>query len=355
MIMRVPAVFATFVLAVTLAACREATVEPTTETELRLGTTITVSIYQNPPDGAFERVFARVLEIEEKMSTSTEDYTSTEVLTVNRSRGGTPVPVSADTFHVIERGLEFGRISTGAFDISIAPLVQLWGIGTEGARVPEPREIEAVLPHIDYRMVELIPSSLSVVLEEGMGIDVGGIAKGYAADQSVRILKGLGVEHALLDYGGNIATLGRKPDGSRWRIGIQNPNRARGSYVGIVRIEEESVVTSGPYERGFEKDGVWYHHIIDPDDGYPVRNGLGSVTIVSPDSTAADALSTACYVLGLDEGLALVRSLPDVEAVFITDTNAVHVTEGLAGRFELTNSDFRLAEPTDTAVSLQNR
>lgn len=331
--------------AAVLFGCRETPVEPVSETELRLGTTITVSIYQDPPDDAFERVFDRVLEIEEKMSTSTQDYESTEILEVNRADANTPIEVSPDTFHVVERGLEFSEISGGAFDITVAPLVQLWGIGTEGARVPDEEEIEATLPLIDYRRVRLYPERDAIGLaREGMGIDVGGIAKGYAADEAVRILAELGVDHALLDFGGNILTLGVKPDGSRWRIGIQNPDQTRGSYVGIVEIAEEAVVTSGPYERFFVKDGVRYHHILDTDDGYPVRNGLASVTIVTADSTAADALSTACYALGLEEGLTLVRSLDGVEGVFITDTNAVHITEGLTDRFTLSSAEFRLGE-----------
>jgi thiamine biosynthesis lipoprotein len=352
MVMRIASFLLIVTLVATLSACDQKPVEPTTETELRLGTTITVSIYQDPPEDAFERVFERVLEIEEKMSSSTEDYETTEVLRINRAPAGLPVTVSADTFAVIERGLEFSRVSDGAFDITIAPLVQLWAIGTDAAGIPSKDSIEEVLPLVGYRMVELDRNTLGVVLEkQGMGVDVGGIAKGYAADESIRILRDLGVRHALLDFGGNIVTLGMKPDGSRWRIGIQNPNQERGSYVGIVETDEEAVVTSGPYERYFVEDGVRYHHIIDPDDGYPVRNGLGSVTIVSPDSTAADALSTACYVLGLDAGFKLVESLPQVEAIFITDANAVHLSDGLADRFDLTNSAFHLAGSTDTVPS----
>lgn len=347
---------ALLLVTITLFGCRDEPVEPVLETELRLGTTITVSIYQDPPAGAFERVFERVLEIEEKMSTSTQDYASTEILEVNRLAADDPVVVSPDTFHVVERGLEFSEISGGAFDITVAPLVRLWGIGTESARVPDAEEIESVLPLVDFRMVRLYPEQTAVGLaHEGMGVDVGGIAKGYAADEAVRILAELGVEHALLDFGGNILTLGVKPDGSRWRIGIQNPDQNRGSYVGIVEIAEAAVVTSGPYERFFVKDGVRYHHILDTEDGYPVRNGLASVTIVAADSTAADALSTACFALGLEQGLALVATLDGVEAVFITDTNAVHVTEGLADRFTLSNAEFRLGETPTTDTSAAPR
>lgn len=349
--MKLPITGAILVAVALLSGCRTGPVEPVSETELLLGTTITVSIYQDPPQDAFSRVFARVLQIEQKMSTSTEDYSTTEILEVNRGAHTVPVPVSPDTFHVVQRGIEFSRISRGAFDVSVSPLVQLWGIGTDGAQVPEEEEIQAAAALVDYRHVDLYPAQHAIGFERpGMGIDVGGIAKGYAADEAVRILSELGVEHALLDFGGNILTLGLKPDGSRWRIGVQNPSQTRGSYVGIVEIEEAAVVTSGPYERFFIQDGVRYHHILDTDDGYPVRNGLASVTIVSPDSTAADALSTACFALGLQDGLALVRSLDEVEGIFVTDTGAVHLTDGLEERFTLASSEFRLADPPSTGT-----
>jgi thiamine biosynthesis lipoprotein len=176
--------------------------------------------------------------------------------------------------------------------------------------------------------------------EEGMALDVGGIAKGYAAEEVARILSEEGVEHALLDFGGNILAIGVKPDGSKWKIGIQNPQRQRGEFLGVVEDEAMTVVTSGDYERYFEKDGTRYHHIIDSRTGYPARTGLSSVTIVSHDSTEADALSTAVYVMGIENGAELIEGLDDIEAAFVTKQRSVYMTSGMPSRFEVTNESF---------------
>jgi thiamine biosynthesis lipoprotein len=175
-----------------------------------------------------------------------------------------------------------------------------------------------------------------------MAVDVGAIAKGYAADQAARILMDAGVEHALLDFGGNILTIGNKPDGSQWRIGIQHPEESRNQYLGILEGVDETIVTSGPYERYFIEEGVRYHHILDRRTGYPARNGLLSATIVAEESMRADALSTATFVLGMEEAQELVLSLEDVEAIFVTEEQEVWVSPGLRERFELTAPNYEL-------------
>ncbi len=327
---RYPASFGTLIciVLIILAGCRPSGNDARTETELLLGTTISVTVYE-PASEAVEAVFARVREIEEKMSTSEDDYDTTELLQVNREADEAPVTVSKDTFFVVEAAKEYSEISFGAFDLSIWPLVRLWGFGTADASVPPETRIEAIKKLADYRKVRLDPASRSVFLEEeGMGIDVGGIAKGYAADEARRILREYGVERALMDFGGNILTMGEKPDGSPWRIGIQNPDSQRGRFLGIVETGPSAVVTSGDYERFFEVDGVRYHHIIDPETGYPTRNGLRSVTILAEDSIDADALSTAVFVLGVEEGTRLIETLPTVEAAFVTE-DTVYLTSGM--------------------------
>ena len=195
-------VAAAFVLVV---GCSNTPEEPETRTKLVLGTTVTIRIYEGAEEAIFERAFDRVTEIEERMSTSTADYQTTELLEVNRAAGENPVEVSEDTFYVVQRGLEYSRMTDGAFDITIGPLVDLWGIGTEYAAVPEAQEIEELLPTVDYTRVQLDPEERTIYLPEpGMGLDVGGIAKGYAAEEVARILREEGIEHALLDFGGNI-------------------------------------------------------------------------------------------------------------------------------------------------------
>lgn len=325
-----------------LAACSNSAPGPESQTELVLGTTVTITLYDDAPQGIFERAFGRVQEIEEKMSVSDEDYDSTELMEVNRNAGIRPVRVSEDTFHVIERGLYYGELSGGLFDISIEPLVDLWGIGTEGEQVPSDEEIAELLPLVDYRNVELDAEEKTVFLtQEGMGLDVGGIAKGYAADEVARILRGAGIEHALLDFGGNILTVGRKPDGSEWRIGIQSPGDGRGDYLGIATSGPQTIVTSGDYERYFIEDGTRYHHIIDPRDGYPARSGLASVTVFTEHSMAADALSTSLYIMGLEAGMEFAEEQDDIEAIFVTKEQQVRLTSGLAGVFRVTNENYR--------------
>ncbi|MFP4566456.1 MAG: FAD:protein FMN transferase [Spirochaetaceae bacterium] len=330
---------------VLLAGCSNTPEEPDTRTELILGTTVTIRIYEGATEAAFERAFDRVQEIEERMSTNTTDYSTTELIEVNRAAGERPVAVSEDTFYVVRRALEYSRMTDGAFDVSIEPLVDLWGIGTEYAAVPSEEEIAERTAKVDYRNVRLDADEQTIYLpEEGMGLDVGGIAKGFAAEEVARILREEGIEHALLDFGGNIITIGTKPDGSRWRIGIQNPLEQRGEFLGIVEDGAMTVVTAGDYERYFEEDGVRYHHIIDSRTGYPARSGLSSVTIVAEDSTEADTLATAVYVMGVERGAELIESLDDTEAAFVTKEHSVYMTSGMPDRFDVTNEAFEIVD-----------
>lgn len=331
-----------------LSACNNQPPGPESQTRLLLGTTITLTIYDTPPKGAFNRVFDRVQEIQDKMSTNEEEYDTTELLEVNRNAGIKPVRVSPDTFDVIRKGLYYSRLTNGAFDITIGPLVKLWGIGTDHEQLPEKAEIDKALGRLDYHKVKMNAAAHTIYLEErGMALDAGGIAKGYAADQAARILEELGVKHALLDFGGNILTVGQKPDGSDWRVGIQNPGESRGSFLGILTTGPATVVTSGNYERFFIKDGVRYHHILDSETGYPARTGLGSVTIYAAVSTDADALSTSCFVLGVKKGLALLEKLPDVEGAFVTKDDQVIMTPGMKNVFRITNDAFHEVAPED--------
>lgn len=304
--------------------------QPVVEDAYLLGTVIRVSIYDSGYDSRLiESVFQRVAQIESRMSTSEDDYDTTELLRVNRAAAGTPTSVSPDTYHVLTAAKEYSEVSNGAFDVTIWPLVRLWKIGSGGTSVPPKEEIEAARDLVDHTGLQLLPNDRVALSREGMGVDVGAIAKGYAADEAAAILIDVGVKHALLDFGGNILAIGGKPDGSPWRIGVQRPDAERSRYIGIVRTRNRTVVTSGPYERFFEEDGVRYHHILNPKTGYPSRNGLEQVTIVAMRSIDADALSTTSYVLGLDAAFQLVASTPGVEAIFVTETREVYVTPGI--------------------------
>jgi len=310
---------------------------------LLLGTAVTITAYGRPGSGVFDEAFDRVLQIEQTMSTSEDDYSDTELMRVNAAAGTGPVAVSADTLKVVEVALDFARASDGAFDITVQPLVRLWGIGTDHAGIPDPEDIRAALQVVGYENVRVDEDAGTIeLLVPGSGIDVGGIAKGFAADEVAELLRNAGVKSALLDFGGNILTVGAKPDGSPWRIGVQTPDASRGEFLGVATVRDMSLVTSGTYERYFEVDGVRYHHILDTTTGYPVQNGLESVTIITEKSIEADALSTLVFALGLDKGLQFAEERRGVEAILVTDDNGVYTTSGVSEFFELTNEDYEL-------------
>ncbi|MGD9928041.1 MAG: FAD:protein FMN transferase [Sphaerochaeta sp.] len=310
-----------------------------------LGTVCTITIYDHPSEEAFSAAFDRIREIENHMSLHTD---SSEIALVNANAGKEAVQVSPDTFAVIEKALEIARLSEGAFDPTIAPLVQAWDIGGENARRPPDEEIAALLPLVDYTKVILEPETREVYLPvEGMALDLGGIAKGYAADEVKQILLDHGVDKAIVNLGGNVLTLGRKVDGSLWRIGIQDPDDGRGAYVMIVELDDTSLVTSGPYERFLELEGEIYHHILDTTTGFPVESDFTSVSIITQSSFLADALSTSVYALGYEKGMDLINSLDGVQAVFLTDDKEVVLSEKASDgelRYFLTDETYRIKE-----------
>lgn len=326
-----------------LSACQPPTDEPVRGQAYLLGTALNIAIHDAGHDREIlDTVFERVAVIEARMSTTEADYETTELLEVNRAAGERRVAVSPDTFEVLAAAREFSRLSNGAFDVTIWPLVRLWGIGSENAGVPGADRLEQTVALVDWQAMELGPGTSVFLPREGMGVDVGAIAKGYAADEAAAILREAGVAHALLDFGGNILVIGDKPDGTPWRIGVQRPDAERNQYLGIAEITDRTIVTSGTYERYFVEGGVRYHHILDAETGFPAENDLQQVTIIADSSMHADALSTATFVLGLEAGRELVESLPSVEAVFVTNGNRVHLSSGAAELFTLTDPDYTL-------------
>ena len=196
---------------------------------------------------------------------------------------------------------------------------------------------------VDYKKLSLNKKNLTAKLEEeGMKVDLGAIAKGYAADEVARVLKESGVEHAIVNLGGNIMTLGGNPNGNPWRIGIQDPFNPRGDFLGVVFVKDQTVVTSGTYERYFEENGKKYHHILNPATGYPIENNLHSVSIITDKSIDGDGLSTAALLIGLEEGVKLIESLEHVEAIFITSDKKVYISSGLKNNFKIIKPEFKL-------------
>ncbi|MDR3130346.1 MAG: FAD:protein FMN transferase [Treponema sp.] len=321
---------------IVLAGCRKG---PPSQSEFVLGTVCSVSLYEQGRAEAYREIFGRFREIESRMSVT---LPGTELERINANAGGAPVAVHPDVFEVIEAALRYAELSGGAFDPTVGPLVSLWGIGGDNARLPSQEEIEGLLPLVNWRDVELDREGLTVFLKRpGMALDLGAIAKGYAADEAAKILLKHRIKRAIIDLGGNILVYGEKRDRGAWRVGIQNPLDSRGAYIGIMEVRDQTVVTSGVYERFFESGGARYHHILSPADGYPVRNGLLSVSIVTGRSVDADALSTAVFVLGYERGKVLVESLEGAGAVFIFEDKSIRVC-GEAG-FILTDESYRVA------------
>ncbi|WP_425446466.1 FAD:protein FMN transferase [Dethiothermospora halolimnae] len=311
---------------------------PISKTNFYLDTVITIKLYDNVDDTIFNKVFDRIEEIENKM---TINKNTSEVIDINSNSGENFVKVSRDTFNVIEKSLYYSELSKGYFDITVGPIVKLWNIGSDDARVPTKDEIKATLPKVDYKKILINKDTKEVMLKDkGMVIDLGGIAKGYVADEVKNLLVDNGVEHGIINLGGNVYTLGTKVDGSKWKIGIQNPLETRGAYIGTVSVSNKSIVTSGIYERFFEKDGKRYHHILSPFTGYPVNNNLSGVSIISDKSIDGDALSTSIFSIGLKEGKKIIENLDGVDAIFITKDKKISITSGLKDNFELVNNSF---------------
>ena len=242
-----------------------------------------------------------LIDIDNKMSCQ---ISYSEISKINDNAGIDYVRVSDDTFKVIKEAIDFSKASNDTFDISIGPIIDLWGIGTDNAKVPTKEDIQSKLSLVNYKNILLDENTHSVKLsKKNMKIDLGGIAKGYAADKIYAYLKEENLESALINLGGNIYALGTKSNNQPFSIGIQDPTKARGNSIGNIKISNKSVVTSGIYERYLEFNDKIYHHMLDPHTGYPFDNNLSSVTIVSDTSMICDALSTTTFGLGIEGGM----------------------------------------------------
>ncbi len=303
-----------------------------------MGTVCTITLYEKNSNFDFQEAFAVIDKIEAKMSPV---ISGSELDTINSNAGIEAVRVSDETFFVIKEGIRYAEIKNSGFDISIGPLVNIWGIGTENQGVPDDNEIRDLLPLIGSEYIVLDDNEKTVFLtKKRMSLDLGGIAKGYAADEVKKILIQRGFTKGIINLGGNVLTFGEKVPGVKWKIGIQDPTDSRGNYIGTLATEASAVVTSGIYERFFIEDGKRYHHILDPDSGSPVENNLLSITIITDSAISADALSTVIFSEGLDKGINFLESLPEMEGIFITKEKKVYVTNGIKESFTLSSPGF---------------
>ena len=316
---------------------------PLTKSNYILGTLIEITLYDNQDVKIIDEAFDRIKDIENKMTINSEN--PSQITRLNDASGSHEVELSEDTFYVLEKGKYYSQLSEGEFDITIGPIVKLWNIGTEYAAIPDPKILAESLKLVDYNKLSLNSEKHTAKLEtSGMKVDLGAIAKGYAADEVASILRSHGVKHAIINLGGNILAVGANINGNPWKIGIQNPFNPRGDYLGIAKVDNKTVVTSGIYERYFEQDGKRYHHIIEPKTGYPADNGIAGVSIITDKSIDGDGLSTSIFLLGLDKGMKLIESLDNTEAVFITTDKKVYITKGLKDIFTLTQKEYTLMD-----------
>ena len=291
-----------------------------------MDTFMTFTAYGRDSEKAVEEAMREVQRLDALLSTGSA---SSEVSRINTSGSG---ELSMDTKELLKRALEIYEETGGLFDLTIYPLMQLWGFPTHEYHVPTESELEAVLSLVDASRVQY--DGTTAILGEGQKIDFGGIAKGYTSAGIMEIFRSHGITSGMVSLGGNVQVLGRKTDGSLWQIGIQDPDSAQGEVLAVVEVEDQAVVTSGGYERYFEEDGNTYIHIIDPRTGYPVDGDLKSVTIVSADGTLADAMSTSLYIMGYEDAVEYWRThCEEFDMVLITDRGEICVTEGLQGRF----------------------
>lgn len=299
--------------------------EPVSKSAFLLNTVVTITLYDTTDTSIIDQAFALCEEFEGKISRTIAD--SQISIMNNRNPDETVFDLEEDLEDLLSKSLYYSQMSEGVFEMTIAPLSSLWDFTGENPSVPPAQEIESRLSAVDYH---------NIVMEEGQikflspdtKIDLGAIAKGWIADQLKTFLLEKGVKSAVINLGGNVLCVGSKPDGTPFKIGVQKPFEKRNETIGVLDIDDLSVVSSGVYERYFIEDGINYHHLLDPNTGYPFDNGLISVTIISKESVDGDGLSTVCFGLGVEKGIELLDTIPDTYGIFIMEDGTLHFSEG---------------------------
>jgi thiamine biosynthesis lipoprotein len=314
-------------------------IEPAMGTEVHFVAYTTPSLDESTIRGAMARAHAEIVRVE-SMMTSWRDTSDIGRINVG---AGTPVGVSEETISVLQKSRWAGDLSGGVFDITFHALGDLWKFGDAAEanpKLPDAKTVREKRKLVDYRKVKIDEAAHTVTIGQGMRIDLGGIAKGYAVDRAAAVLKSAGLSDFLAQAGGDLYGAGRKPDGSPWVSGIQDPRADQGAYFAIIELTDHAFSTAGDYARAFLLGGKRYHHIIDPRTGYPAT-ACRSVTIWAGDAFTADAIDDAVFILGPEKGLPLVEAQPDVGAVIVDKNNKVWISERLKGKVHV------LHPPTD--------
>lgn len=293
-----------------------------------MDTYLSLTAYGEKAEAALEQAQNRIRVLESFWSVTDEH---SEVYAANHS-DGTAVAVSEDTARLVRYALDMARQTNGSLEPTLYPVLTAWGFTTDSFQIPEREELDRLLEKVDYTKISLEDAALTV--PDGMQMDLGAVGKGYAADETAAVLRENGVESALLDFGGNILTIGTKPDGSPWRVGVRDPDSE--GNLGVLELNGQGVSVSGGYEKYFiGEDGERYWHILDPATGAPARSGLVQTAIVSDESKRCDALSTALFVMGLDDAIRYWREHQDFEMILLAEDRTVYITENLSDAFSL--------------------
>lgn len=322
--------------------------EPYADRQFLMGTYVQIKIYDEGKEAVLKQAFNRVKDLADKI---TVNEPGSEIDDVNENAGIKPVKLTPDVYDLVREAYDYTVKSDGGFDLAIGPITNLWRIGFPDARKPSQEEIDAALKLVNYHNVELNDKEHTVFLKEkGMRLDLGAIAKGYITDKVVELLKEKDVTTAIVDLGGNIYVLGYSPSGEKkdWTVGIQDPNQERNKVIGTVPAHNQSLVTSGIYERNLTVGDETFHHLFNSKTGYPFDNDIAGVTIISKRSVDGDALSTVVFAKGVKEGMAYVEGLKDIEAIFVTKEEDIYLSSGVKDIFKLNKeAGYKIKEMKD--------
>lgn len=303
--------------------------EPVSDEFFCLDTVCTITVY-GESQGKAQKIIEEAFDLcEEYENMFSKTVKGSDVDKINTA-GGQPVEVSDDTLAVIQKGIEFGQLSGGKFDITIGAVSELWDFDAADPVVPDDAAIKEAVKTVDYTQIKIDGNKVSLGIE-GAQLDLGGIAKGFIADRVAEQMTEAGVEHAIINLGGNVVTIGGREDGSPWVVGIERPYSDRTEVLGAVECTNETVTTSGVYERYFEIDGKLYHHVLDPDTGYPMETESEAVSVVGPIGMSAesDAFGTMFLMLGQAESEKILEQYPEFKAAFTASDDSIYTVNGM--------------------------
>jgi len=311
-----------------------------------LGTDIHFVFYQPNFECAFDRAHNFILDMENKLSVFRP---KSLVSKLNRYGSYIPIKVCPEVYNLIKKSLEYSKFSEGYFDTTIKRLMDLWKEAKQKNQMPSKEEVELALTFSGSENVQLL-QNYKVKLKNKVKLDFGAIAKGFLADKIREIFEQEGINSAIVDLGGHILTVGKKHDESLWKVGIRHPFKTREDVLGFLELGSTSVVTSASYERYFTIDGKKLSHIINPKTGFPAKDDIASITVVDTNSTFADAMSTALFAMGFKKAISFIQDSKTIEAVVATSFREIYITPGLAQKFTLCDSSFRVIKTNEVIV-----